>query len=85
MRKALQLIGNSCLHFGVQVTGIEHCNAAHEVNKAATLDIPQLSVLGAVNEKVAHHSNAAGRGGQATGMPLGIGTGRCRTGKCRRF
>ena len=71
--KALQLFGNRCLDLGVAVAGVEDRDAAHKVNVAAAFDVPQLGVFGVVDEKVSHHGHAARGGGQAAGVPFGVG------------
>ena len=58
----VQLLGDRALHLVVQVAGVEYADAAGKVDVAAALAVPQLGVLRALGEEVAHHAHAA-RGG----------------------
>jgi hypothetical protein len=72
MGEALQLRGNGGLNPGVAVAGIQNRDATAEIDEAAALDVPELSVFGVINEEVGHHGDTPWRHRQAPLMPVGI-------------
>ncbi len=77
VREALGLLGHRRHHLGVAVAGVEHGDAAGEVDVAAALDVPDLGVLGALGIDRGRVADAARHGGVAAGEQLGIGGHRC--------
>ena len=61
----LQLLGHGGLHFGVQMAGVEHADAAGKVDVALAFGGPNFGVFGAFGVKIAHNAHTAGGGGQA--------------------
>ena len=72
MGKTLQLGGDGGLDPWMAVPGVEHRDATGEIDEAAPFDIPELGVLGMVDEEVPEHGHATRRGGQAALVPVGI-------------
>ena len=73
MREALQLRRDRRLHLGMHMAGVEHRDAARKVDETPPLDVPELGVLGTVDEEVPHHAHATRRGIEPTLVPGGIG------------
>ena len=71
----LGLGGHGGGHFVVQVAGVQHANAAGKVDVAATFDVPEFSVFGAVDVKTAHHADPARGCGFFALLQAGVGGG----------
>ena len=61
----LQLLGHCGLHFGVQMAGVEHADAAGKVDIALAFGGPDFGIFGTFGVKIAHNAHTAGGGGQA--------------------
>ena len=69
----VQLLRDGGLHLRVHVPGVEHRDAAGEVDVAAPLDVPDLRVAGALGVHRERVGYAARYGQLATGVQFGIG------------
>ena len=69
----VQLLRDGGLHLRVHVPGVEHRDAAGEVDVAAALDVPDLGVAGALGVHRERVGYAARYGQLATGVQFGIG------------
>ena len=73
MSEPLRLLGHGRHHLGMAVTGVQHGDAAGEVDIAPALDVPDLGILGARGIDRGGVADAARDGGIAAGEQLGIG------------
>src|SRR4029077_13923978 len=69
----LQLLRDGGLHLRVHVPGVEHRDAAGEVDVAAPLDVPDLGVAGALGVHRQRVGYAARYRLLATGVEFGVG------------
>ena len=59
-------------HFGMQVTGVQHGDAAREIDVATALDIPDLGVASPIRIHLQGVAETSRNGGSATLSKIGV-------------
>jgi len=72
MGEAVELRPHGLHQARMPVPRVDHGDAGREVDGTPALYVPELGVLGALRVAVGHDADAARRGGQAAGVPLGV-------------
>jgi hypothetical protein len=62
-------------HVRVAVAGVEHCDAASEVDVALAFHVPDFGVVGTRGKDLVRVAHAARDGGVAPGHQVGVGAG----------
>src|SRR3546814_3889703 len=72
VRESLELRGHGRLLLGVAVAGVQHGDAAGEIDVFLAGAVPQRGVFRAHGIQVAHHAHAARRGQRAAGIQVAV-------------
>jgi ParB family chromosome partitioning protein len=68
----IELVANRGHDLRMAMPRVAHRDARGEVDEAAAFDVPQFRVLGAFCVEIAHHPDAARRGGVLAALQFGI-------------